>query len=448
MNKSFLNYLPTCLYTLAVSVLTFFIVYRAGFLFGDQHQFLTTTALGHILPLSRYVIPELGRFFPLGITDYNVLLLFFSAPSATAHYAINAICFVLTALLLYLLCRDILGERSTANETIAAITSLFLLSRVYMVFLDLIFPERVMTLMIVAFMFFAWRFWQTEQIGYMVGALIATVYMTYCKEPMFGAVFVFCGVILCFGQHLSKQKKIFLWLLVGNSIIFLALYYLLVYRNIGTAYDGSHGETNIWNTYFHMLYSQKILLVAIPVLLYRLYAFIAKKDRSHLFFDALLLSGFAYFGACLVLGLNFTYYYFPSVCLMTPPILYFLNYYLKKYWVVGIMSLLCLFYVAKLPKTIKDNQGARIDTYASVEALVNDYNNGYEIVWQECQEDDWENVLCEWRRESLLAYFNYITKDADYSFSAEPHQDRYILLTNSPSDCNWKFDISMDKIGE
>ena len=445
MKHSIQFYLPTILYAFVVVILAFFIVFNANFMFGDQAQFLTTTALGHYLPISRYIIPELGRFFPLGITDYNILLLFCNTPSATAHYAINLICFLITAILLFLLCMNILKDYGNWSPTIAAITSLFLLSRVYSLFLDLIFPERLMTLMIIAFVFFAWRFWQTEHMGHLLAALFATTYCTYCKEPMFGALLVFCTTMLCLQRNLSVRKKLFLLLILVNSFIYILLYYLLVYRHIGTAYDGSHGETNIWNTYFHMIYSQKNLLIAIPLLIYRIYALVVKNDRNNLFFDGLIFSGFAYFGACLLLGLNFTYYYFPAVCLITPAILYFLSYYVKPHWTLSVLSLLFIFYFAKLPKAIMDSQISRRTTYAKVENLVTDYKNGYEIVWQECAEEDYENILCHWRKASLLAYFNYITKDEQYTFSDEPHQDKYILLSNAPHNSNWCFNISLEK---
>lgn len=446
MRTTVIKQIPIYIYALLVGILTFFIVHNAAFVLGDQAQFLTTTALGEMLPLSRYVIPVLGRFFPLGITDYNVLLLFLNEPSATAHFVINAICFVLCAILLFMLCVDILKEKITLNYTIAAISSFFLLARVYLVFIDLIFPERLMTLMIIAFIFLAYRFWNTEKTAYLIGSVLSAVYLTYCKEPVFGALFIFSVLVLCFARNISQRKKIFLWLLVINSIVFIVLYYFLVYRGIVSAYNGAHGESNVWKTYFHMLYSQKILLFSAPILLYRIYEFLFKKDREHIFFDAMLLSGFAYFGACLVLGLNFTYYYFPAVCIMMPAVLYFLNHYFKKRWVLLAMAFLCLFYAVKIPKVIKDSQNGRLTTYAKVEALVNDYKAGYELVWQECTEEfEYEQILCEWRRAGLQAYVNYILKDKSYIFSTEPHQDKYILLWNSSGNSNWQYDVSIEK---
>lgn len=446
MRTTVFKQIPICIYALLVGILTFFIVHNAAFVLGDQAQFLTTTALGEMLPLSRYVIPVLGRFFPLGITDYNVLLLFLNEPSATAHFVINAICFILCAILLFMLCVDILKEKMTLNYTIAAISSFFLLARVYLVFIDLIFPERLMTLMIIAFIFLAYRFWNTEKTAYLIGSVLSAVYLTYCKEPVFGALFIFSGLVLCFARNISQRKKIFLWLLVINSIVFIVLYYFLIFRGIVSAYNGAHGESNVWKTYFHMLYSQKILLFSVPILLYRIYEFLFKKDKEHIFFDAMLLSGFAYFGACLLLGLNFTYYYFPAVCIMTPAVLYFLNHYFKKRWVLLAMAFLCLFYAVKIPKVIQDSQNGRLTTYAKVEALVNDYKAGYELVWQECTEEiEYEQILCEWRRASLQAYVNYILKDKSYLFSTEPHQDKYILLWNSSGNSNWQYDVSIEK---
>ena len=72
--------------------LTFFIVYNANWLFGDDLIFFKTTAIGKLLPLSEGINMS-GRFFPLGHYDFNILLLP-GLKSATAHYVFSAISFI------------------------------------------------------------------------------------------------------------------------------------------------------------------------------------------------------------------------------------------------------------------------------------------------------------------------------------------------------------------
>lgn len=444
MRTTLIKKTPILIYSIAIAILTFFIIYNANFTLGDQAQYLRTTAIGKILSPNTFVAPDLGRFFPLGVADYNILLLFIDKPSATAHFTINGICFIATAILMFNLCMSILKEKSLLNYSIAGITSLFLLARVYSVFLDLIFPERLMTLMIIALIYSSWRFWQTDNTCYLIGAIISAIYVIYCKEPMFGTLLIFSGFILIFGKDLSTRRRIFLWSLVVNSIIYITLYVALVYSNTELMYDGSHGETNVWNTYYHMTISQKILFFALPLLLYRIYIFIKKSEREHMFFDALLLCSFAYFGACLLLGLNFTYYYFPAICLMTPAILYFMVLYFKKTWTLITLSLLCIFYVTKLPKTIRGDQEFRLTCKQKVEELVTYYKTGYEIVWDNCNDlEGYERNLYDWRKESLLVYFSYLIGNNQYNFSDKNHQSKYIILSQSQEGNQWYFGLSL-----
>ena len=86
------TYICFILLSLLTAFLTFFIVYNANWLFGDDLIFLRTTAIGKLLPLSEG-INMTGRFFPLGHYDFNILL-FLGLKSATAHYVFTAISFM------------------------------------------------------------------------------------------------------------------------------------------------------------------------------------------------------------------------------------------------------------------------------------------------------------------------------------------------------------------
>ncbi len=296
----------------------------------------------------------------------------------------------------------------------------FLIQRVYSVFLDIIFPERIVVTLLAFFMLFTWQFYKTDKWSFGIAALLCAAYMTYCKEPLFGALLVFALMNLVLNwKHLSRNNRIFQWVLVANSFVFLILYYLLVYRGIKSAYTGNHGENDWIKMFLKMIWSQKIVVIAIILSLPRIYVIFFKKDREHLFYDGLLFAGLAYFIACLILKLNYTYYYLPAVILFMPAIVYWLVHYIKPLGTCGIMAFFALFYLVKLPAMIKENQQERKNTYPTIEHIANYVPAGYQLVWYEAKSPEkysWNNELRDWKRFSLQAYIAYVLKDEKFNF--------------------------------
>lgn len=169
--------------TLLVVVLIFFILFHAQWLLGDQAQFIGTTAIHKVLPLQRYIIPSLGRFFPLGLMDYNALLLLPNGSSALAHYTLNAIGFLIFALATVVFYAKILNELSKKNfnSLIVLLIFVFLSQRVYSVYLDLIFPERIVSMLLAVFILFSYLFYKTEKWLYGFISLLSAFYLVYCK---------------------------------------------------------------------------------------------------------------------------------------------------------------------------------------------------------------------------------------------------------------------------
>jgi len=408
--------------SIVVIVLTFFVVYKANWLFGDQAEWLRTTAISKIEEFSHHIIPAEGRFCPLCHFSYNILIYIPFGYTATAHYILNAVSFIIFVIAFIFLLNKIVivGHNSILNIWIVVCTMLFLIQRIYPVFLDVIFPERIVVTLLAVFMFFTWKFYKTNKWNYGIIALLCAVYMVYCKEPLFGALLVFAITNLVLNwKNLSSNNRIFQWILVVNSLIFVILYYFFVYRGIVSPYTGNHGENNWINMSLRMIWGQKIVILAIILFFFRIYAIFFIKIRDSLFYDGLLFAGLAYFGACLVLKLNYTYYYLPAVILITPSIVYWLIHYLKPFGAFGLMAFFALFYPVKLPTIIRDNQQKRKDTYPTIEHIANYVPAGYQLVWYEAKSSEkhfWNNELRDWKKSSLQAYLAYILKDEKFKF--------------------------------
>jgi hypothetical protein len=426
-----------CLFAVCISYLFFFIIHNANWLLGDQLQFLRTTALNKVLPIRNYVIPTLGRFFPLGLMDYNLLLLFPMGYTATAHFILNAVSFLIFVIAFFFLLYEMLTtERNiTLNIWIIVFTMLFLIQRVYSVFLDIIFPERIVVMLLAIFMLFTWQFNKTDKWGFGIVALACAGYMVYCKEPLFGALLVFSLTNIVFNwKNLSRNKIIFQWLLIVNSLLFIILYYFLVYRGIETAYSVNHDNTRL-GVILSMIRGQKIVIVAFVFLFIRFYSILKKKDYEHLFVDGLLFAGLAYFVACFILQLNTTYYYLPGVVLFTPAIVFWLIHYIKPLGACLVMFLFASFYLVKFPVMIRDNQHRRINTYTQIEKIANYVPVGYKLVWYEFNPEDksWNSVLRDWKKSALKAYIAYILKDEQFDFItkdslSENSNSKFIIL--------------------
>lgn len=412
--------LPFVLLIALVSLMTFFIVYNANWSFGDQLQFLKTTALGEVLPISNYVIPELGRFFPLGLMDYNFLLLVPKGESALAHFILNAISFVIFAGLLFLLMLNIsnLKTKNPFSSWIILFSVSFILFRYYTMFLDLIFPERIIGVLLSFFMLMTFKFYQSNNWLFGIGAIISAIYVVYCKEPIFGIFFVFSVYNFLFGYKIMTNKeKIFHSVLIFNGLVFVILYYFLVYRYSISLYDGSHGASDKIAIIWSMINSHKIILPALVLFSLRIFRIFHVTEKLNLYFDGLLFSGLAYFVACLFLQLNFTYYYLPAIVLITPAIVYWSIIYIKPLGTFIFLLIFSSFYAIKIPAIIVENQDTRKNTYSKISIIANCIPNGYQLIWYKADSlnnNSWDNILQDWKKTSLEAYVAFIVKDKNF----------------------------------
>lgn len=219
-------------------------------------------------------------------------------------------------------------------------------------------------------------------------------------------------------SKLSLKAKWFYIILVLNSIIFIVLYYFLVYRGIQEVYDGSHGENNLIGNTLRMVNSNKLVIVALLLALYRVFMIFIRKEKSYLFYDALLFAGIGYFMACLVLKLNFTYYYIPATILMMPAIIYFITLKFPAWVILSFTLLLAVYYGAKYPKMISNNQKDRIESYSNSKAIADFVQKGYIAYWYKSDDNkDWNNTLLNWEQNTLEVYVGYLIKNENFRFT-------------------------------
>jgi hypothetical protein len=323
--------------TLGTIIMLLLIMYHASWILGDDFMFLDTMAINKYVPLDSL---DGGRFFPLGHFHYNILLLIsyllgWEGIPASVHFALNTVIYTVSVLFLYLLFKDIEPAKNRKHPYIHTffLCLLTIVSAACIaIFMDCIFPETILTMLLAAFMLCYYRSIKTNKSTYYIVTLIIVLYSTYCKEPVFGIFVIIALTNFIYGyKQQTKRSRYFHIALVINVTVFVVLYYLLSYSKATGLYNEGRVEQNIIKSFVITLIQNKMFLFIIPLCIIRLFFVMVKKDRSHLYYDSLLFAGVGYIVAYIILHLTASYYFFPAFILSLPGFVYWSKYlYLNK----------------------------------------------------------------------------------------------------------------------
>jgi hypothetical protein len=396
------------------------IMYKAEWILGDDHQFLITTAVNKNIPL---LISHTGRFWPLGLFHYNILVVFsrllaWKEISAVAHFVLNVIMYIVSVVFLYFLFRDIEPAENKKHPYVHAFFVCFfpLFSVAFiMVYMQCVFSETIITLLLSVFMFCYYRALKTNKTKYYIAALIAAVYSTYCKEPVFGLFAIIAFANFLFGYKRQTKRTLFFNItLLVNAVLFIVLHYNLSYRNASEFYHAGRVEQTVIQSIILIFAHTKFLFFIVFLFFFRLFSVVVKKDRDHLYYDSLLFAGIGYIGAFILLHLQHRYYFFPSVILSLPSFVYWSKYlFLKenKFYIIMFLLpviMICSFNLGEEIALAKETITQRKDTMVYIHGLIRDYDAGKKLLWYE--EDSQEG-----RKFELNAFINYVKKtDKDY----------------------------------
>lgn len=309
---------------------SFIILKDANWIIGDDYQLLGTTVKGC---MSHSWI-GMGRFWPLGLMDYSVLLLFFDQPDIVAHLVYNIIIMGVTVFVFW----EVLNKLSFKNYFISLLCLgfIFFHSSFFLIHMNCIYPERFIFFLQSLFLYFWWKgFEKDSTIHYVLSWFFVTCSL-YMKEPIFGMIGVVSSTCLIFGWNkISEKEKAFHFSVLISVCIFISLY-LFVYTNmfngVKTFYNNVVGYDN-WTVFkiISAYVKQDPFIVLIILLsLVRGYCFLIKKDRNRLRIDGLLFGGIAYVCAYIILKLPYSYYAIPGVVFAVPSLTYWISYIYKK----------------------------------------------------------------------------------------------------------------------
>ena len=409
------------------------IMFRANWTFGDDWEYLTTTAVGKYVSPSFITNMGIGRFYPLGHIHYNIPLFFFrlfgqeSGLPVEAHFATIAVCYVATILCLYVLFIKIEPVEYVRHKILtAAAACAFVLSKTFSdIYMRLVYAETQVVMLFSVFLLMYYMALETDNIKYYIMAGITAVYASYCKEPVFGVFWIIAVTNCLFKFNIaSKKERCFYTALIVNGIIFLVAYYFLSFKTSPSFYNQLAIDRTGWKFFAYLFGGNPVLLLGFFVCSIRIFYILIKKERCMLYYDSTLFAGIGYIFAYMVLKLDAYYLFAPAIVLFLPSFVWWAKYlYQKKrnYFLLYcyIIMVMCTYNGIFL-SSVRENLYERKICTTYFTSLLEKYNQGNIFIWYESDNRlNMNNVYVAargWRKVFANALLNYLRKTEVHDF--------------------------------
>jgi hypothetical protein len=382
MKKSMINPKALLYFFLLVILMIFsyYILLDANGTLGDDWQFLTTTAIGK--PSRSWTGG--GRFWPLGLVDYSILLLIPYGNTVLAHFIYNIIIMVASV---FLFMNKVIKEQYVVNAFFIII--LLCASSFIQIHISCIFPERMMFFLLSIFMLCCWKGTKTQLTAYYVFAFLSAMYMTYIKEPIFGALAIIAESNLLFQyRKITLKDKFFNCALLANSAIYVCIY---IYRHFfkNSFRGGLYCSTQLLSSYIdaavYFFNVEHILYLVFFMGVIRAYVILIKSNE-YMLLDGLLFAAIGYVCAFILLKLSGNTYLFPSLVLALPSLAYWTSFFFKENKILSTaiitISALSMIHSVNLSKnTVCYILDHRKNDIPDIKELIRQYYGGNEIIF-------------------------------------------------------------------
>lgn len=311
----------------------------------DDHHFIRTIFQGN--EFGSYVMPELGRFFPLTSQEYILAAKLFG-PSGQLFYCINALKIILLGgLLFYCLAQMGLGILASAILWSTAIFSMGIantLFRLHAGDLNALILMLVFTLCILKLhdrqdSEYTWHK------GHAIIGGIAFLLALFYKELIFvfGLIFALSEILRAYWIKKSRAS-VFILVILLISVAYIMFYGIWRYVYVTGSYAEFH-STSSWNVITLFAISDPfIILMVLPVTAYRVTTFL-RNPECYSIYDSMLVAACAYVSAYILLGMFNTYYLLPayafSICGLAGVLVSF-RHNIPRHVLLIIVSLFCV----------------------------------------------------------------------------------------------------------
>lgn len=417
--EKLIKYSSWTILAVITAICSYFIVHDAAWILGDDAIVMRETGWGHYFPLSNTIKPEIGRFFPMTYFMYNFWApLFGHKITATQLYSFHVIIFVLFVIMTYYLVLCMLRNRNALfRYGVALLITLFMIGRHYPNFMNCFSTDWFVAFLNIASVLFGYLFYAKKRNLFGIIAFCVLVWITYCTENEFIVPLTWGIFGLLLWKKSSKSERIFHLSLIADAVVFLTIYFFFIFLKAEAFYSGSHGqEVGIIENAIKMIIAQKFLWVVILLFIVRIWDVVKNKSEFTIF-DVFILTAVAYCCGGFILKLNWVLYYNRAIVISLPAVIYYLDYYLKPYWTVVIMSVFACWYSLKIPKAIKVISQSRNDTVQFMEKVVDNISSCDNVYLYypaaENKNSGYDEIFRNWMYDSFETFLGYYTDNED-----------------------------------
>lgn len=287
------------------------ILYKEDFAFFDNDQLTDFSVAGRALRPA--IWPAEGRFFPLGLQEFNALRFITRSPIGYQLFAV-------VQLLIVLLVLSFVLREFRIRHQVLVLSALMLAPAVSISFTGLVYPERDVVFWLAILLFCLQRYSKTRTPEYFVACLVCAHFALYYKETVVILVAGFAACYLLFqlyggsrenngARRFFRQNALYFSLLAVCAVyvgVFLATMFPWGRRS----YVAQHHQPigSVLQTYLVIDWMPWILLAGF---LFRFVRWLDQTERLDALWDSLALGALAYFFVILALGLISGYYLAP-----------------------------------------------------------------------------------------------------------------------------------------
>jgi hypothetical protein len=278
-----------------------------NFTYHDNSIFTLYTHRGY--DIGPPIMPAVGRFFPLGFQEFNLVRHF--TDTIAGYHAFRIAQLLILSWILLILDEDLSIRVRVALVILALITPSILTS-----FSWLIYHEANVLLCIVCLALFVKRFEETQSAGWAVAAAICAQIMIYYKETASLLLLGFAVsrlLLRCRNADYSRlwDKESRLDLCLAFFALLFWLYYLAVmFPNPNTQYAEGL-QRPLVDVFLGYIKVDLLALLFVGTVLCRTYLIVRGRVDPSLLWDGLAFGGVACFVGYLGLGISAAYYLAP-----------------------------------------------------------------------------------------------------------------------------------------
>jgi hypothetical protein len=283
-----------------------------NFTYHDNSIFTLYTLRGQ--DIGPPIMPAVGRFFPLGFQEFNLIRHFTN--TITGYHAVRIAQLLIFAWILLIIDEELSIRARAALVILALITPSILTS-----FSWLIYHEANVLLCIVCLALFVKRFEQTQSVAWAVAAAVCAQIMIYYKETASLLLLGFAVsrlLLRCRNTHEASWDFHRLWdkesrldLCFAFLAVLFWVYYLAVmfpHPNLQYVDDLRRPLAEVFFGYIKV---DVLALLFVGTVLFRTYLIVRYRVAASLLWDGLAFGGVACFAGYLGLGISAAYYLAP-----------------------------------------------------------------------------------------------------------------------------------------